>query len=259
MKFKWHSGEDEFKIKIPKGTVASSSEAYINAVKIAFEQYRTSVAAARQAFLAAIAAARSTYLTPTTTPATNTAPYIVTAAWANPSLVTGNSTTLSVRAGDNNSESNLIYTWTTTSIPTSTANPTFGANNGTNSAKDIAITFPRAGVYGFMVTVKDASNLTVTSLVTVTVNQTLTSITLSPATTTVSIGSSTGFTGAAFDQFSMTQSSTFSWSVLEGILGGSIVSNGTNAGIYTATTTTGTFHIIGSVGSKSATSTVTVQ
>ena len=112
----------------------------------------------------------------------NAAPTIATAAAASPSPVTGSTTLLSVLGADDNGEANLIYTWATTGSPPAAV--TFSAN-GTNAAKASTATFTKAGSYAFQVTVKDQGNLTVTSSVTVTVNPTLTSVVVSPASATV--------------------------------------------------------------------------
>ena len=58
---------------------------------------------------------------------------------------------------------------------------TFSANGG-NTAKNTTATFSQAGTYGFTVTITDPGGLTATSSVSVTVNQTLTAIAVSPAT-----------------------------------------------------------------------------
>jgi hypothetical protein len=343
--------DDELKIKVPKGTMTSSSEAFVAAVKTALQNYKNTVNQARIDLLNAIAAARAQFITSTPPVSTNTAPIVQTAAGANPSNVSGTTTTLSVLGSDDKPESQLTYTWSFVK-PLNAVNPTFSVN-GTNSAKNTLVTFVSPGTYTFTVTIRDAGNLTVqsstnvtvtnnapvitttatanpspvsgttstlsvqatddsgpgnltyswtttakpgsvfpsfsvnnsnsasTTVVTfpqagsytfrvvvtdsnalsaessvnVTVNQSLTSVSVSPATTTVSTGSSTTFTGSAFDQFNLPQSAVFNWSIFEGILGGSINS----LGVYTASTTTGTFHVIGTTNSKSATSTVTVQ
>jgi hypothetical protein len=112
----------------------------------------------------------------------NNAPTIATAAKATPNPVTASTTALSVLGADDNGEANLTYTWATTGTPPAAV--TFSAN-GTNAAKNSTATFTKAGSYNFQVTVKDQGNLTVTSAIAVTVNQTPTSIVVSPASATV--------------------------------------------------------------------------
>src|SRR5207249_6289265 len=110
---------------------------------------------------------------------------------------------------------------------------TFNAN-GTNAAKNVVATFTRAGSYSFQVTIKDQNNLTVTSSVNVTVNATLTTITVAPSSATVVIGLTQQFTATGADQFgvALTTQPSFSWTVTTG---GSISSTG----LFTAGTTTG--------------------
>jgi hypothetical protein len=260
LKFKLHENEEEFKIRIPRGTNASSSQAFVTAVKAAHTEFINAIRLARTNFLNAIKAARLTYLTPTSTPPTsptNTAPFITISANANPTTITGNSTNLSVLGDDaTGGESNLIYSWTVISKPTSSI-VTFSAN-GTNASKNTTMTVNSAGTYQIQVTATDAGSLSATSMATVNATQTLSSVTVSPASTTVAMGSSTQFNASAFDQFTAPQSSGFTWSIFEGILGGTISSSG----LYTATSTTGTFHIIGAStidSNKRATSTVIVN
>src|SRR5207249_8718259 len=63
------------------------------------------------------------------------------------------------------------------------------------------------------VTIKNPSNLTATSSVNVTVNQTLTGISVSPSNATVPVGGTKQFTATATDQFSTALASqpSFAW------------------------------------------------
>ena len=105
-------------------------------------------------------------------------------------------------------------------------------------------TFTKAGSYSFQVTIRDQGNLTVTSSVNVTVNQTLTTITVSPASASVNTGATQQFTASAKDQFGTALSiqPSFSWTVSGG---GTISSSGlftagsTAGGPYTVTASTG--------------------
>ena len=103
-------------------------------------------------------------------------PTVATAASATPSPVTGTTTALSVLGADDGGEASLTYTWAATSKPSGAADPTYTAN-GSNAAKNTTATFSKAGSYTFQVTITDAGGLSTTSTVSVTVNQTLTSIT----------------------------------------------------------------------------------
>ena len=177
----------------------------------------------------------------------NVAPTVAVPAAANPATVIGTTTNLSVRGADRTGESNLTYTWSATGTPPAAV--TFSAN-GTNAAKNSIATFSKAGTYNLSVAITNGMGLTITSAVTVTVNQTLTgtNATISPAAMTVALGSSTQFNVYGMDQFGdaiATPLSNVTWSVYSG--SGSINSNGlytapvSGSGIATirATTTSG--------------------
>ena len=181
--------------------------------------------------------------------APNNPPTIATAASATPNPVTSSTTALSVLGADDKGEVNLIYTWATTGTPPAAV--TFSVN-GTNAAKNSTATFTKAGSYNFQVTVKDQGNLTVTSSVAVTVNQTLTSIAISPASATVNTSATQQFSAAARDQFgtNLTTQPAFTWSVSGGgtINASGLFTAGTTAGgPYTVTAKSGSLSGIGSV------------
>ena len=115
---------------------------------------------------------------------TNHAPTVATPASATPSPVTGTTTALAVLGADKDTgQSSLTYTWAATTVPNGASAPTFsvsGGSNGTNAAKNATATFSALGTYVFTVTITDPGGLTATSTVSVTVNQTLTTIVLSP-------------------------------------------------------------------------------
>ena len=153
----------------------------------------------------------------------NQPPVVATPAAATPSPVTGTTTALSVLGADDGGESNLTYTWQTTGSPPASVG--FSAN-GTNAAKNTTATFTKAGTYNFQVTITDAHGLTTTSTVSVTVNQTLSSITVSPSAAGLAYGQTQQYSATGFDQFGNVMSSqpTFTWSVPVG--GGSVDSTG---------------------------------
>ena len=161
----------------------------------------------------------------------NNPPTIAAAASANPNPVTGSTTALSVLGADDNGEASFTYTWATTGTPP--ASVSFSAN-GTNRAKNTTAAFTAAGTYSFQVTVKDQGNLTVASAVSLTVNRTLTSIVVAPASATVITSATQQFTATARDQFStnMPFQPSFTWTVS----GGGTVSAG---GLFTAGTSAG--------------------
>jgi hypothetical protein len=181
----------------------------------------------------------------------NQAPTVATPANASPATVTAKTTTLTVLGADDNPESALTYRWQTTgSVP---ATVSFSVNNS-NAAKSTVATFSKAGSYPMLVTITDAGGLTVTSAKTVTVNQTYTSILVSPASISVAPSGKAQFTGSRRDQFNnaMASQSTMSWSVS----GGGTVSS---SGLFTAGSTLGGPHTLTARNStKKSTATITI-
>jgi hypothetical protein len=177
-------------------------------------------------------------------------PIVVTPAQASDSPVTGTTTNLSVLGDDAAGEANLTYSWTAVNPP---AGVTFSANNS-NAAKNTIVTFTGAGSYTFMATITDAAGLSVTSSVTVTVNQTLTSIVVSPGSGSVSLGASQQFTAAAVDQFGnvMAAQPAVTWTVDSGT--GTIDANG----LYQAPATTGNDVVKAVASGLSGTAAVTI-
>ena len=178
----------------------------------------------------------------------NTVPTVATAATAAPSPVTGSSTVLSVLGADDGGESNLTYTWATTGTPPAVV--TFIAN-GTNAAKNTTATFSKAGSYAFQVTITDAGGLSTTSNVSVTVNQTLTTITVSPATASLSAGGTQQFTATGKDQFGVALATqpTFTWATTAGLIsaGGLLTAPSTSVNNGTVTASTGTVSSIAAI------------
>ena len=171
-------------------------------------------------------------------------------------VVSSTSTTvsLSVLGADAVGESNLAYTWTVTGTPP--ASVTF-TPNGTNSSKNTTAQLNSAGTYNFLVTITDiSSGLSVTSQVSYTVGQVLTSVSVSPATATVAVNTTEQFTATALDQFGVAmanQPTSFTWSVTAGGVG-SI----STTGLYSAPGGTGTATIQASTGTFSGTASVSV-
>jgi hypothetical protein len=180
----------------------------------------------------------------------NAAPTVEAAALATPNPVVGTTTALSVLGADDGGEAALKYTWSATGP----AAVTF-STNGSNAAKNCTATFTKAGSYSVQAVIQDAGGLTATSSVAVTVNQTLTTIVVSPATASVQVSTTRQFTASAADQFGATISPapTFTWTVS----GGGTIGSGT--GLFTAGTTAGgPFTVTATSGGKSGTASVTV-
>ena len=180
-------------------------------------------------------------------------PTITHAASATPSPVTGKSTVLSVSATDPAGTSGLVYTWITTGTPPAAVS--FSAN-GTNSAQSVIATFSSAGSYTFQVTVTDPSDYAVTSGVTVVVNQSLTTIKVSPSSITIAAGSEEQFTGSGYDQFGklMATQPALAWSVKSG--SGTIRAS---SGLYTAPNAAGTANVQAASGGVSGTASITIS
>jgi autotransporter-associated beta strand protein len=184
------------------------------------------------------------------------APTVATAAAALPSPVTGTTTNLSVLGADSDGggEPNLSYTWSTTGTPPAAVS--FSAS-GTNAAKNTTATFSAAGIYNFLVTITDLGGQSTTSAVSVTVNQTFTSVAVSPSPAAIGSGATEQFSATANDQFgaAMTTQPTFTWAVASGV--GSIDSS---SGLYTAPFASGAATVTatsGDVSSSPAAVTVT--
>ena len=142
----------------------------------------------------------------------NTSPIVLVPASANPNPVTGTTTTLTVVAADNGGVNNLTYTWAATASPT--GSKTTFSTNGTDHSQTSVVTFDKAGSYKFTVTISDGS-LSTTSSVDVMVEQTLTSVTVTPASVSLDTNATQQFTASAQDQFGnlMASQPNINWSV----------------------------------------------
>lgn len=180
----------------------------------------------------------------------NAAPTVATPAAASSNPVTGKTTALSVLGADDGGEPLLTYTWSV--VGTAPAAVTFSAN-GTNAAKTVTATFAAAGNYTLRATISDGA-LSTTSDVGVTVNQTLTSITVSPSTASVNVNATQQFTAVARDQFNVAMAiqPAIIWSIVSG--GGAINSTG----LYTAPSSAGSATIRATSGSIFGSATVSI-
>lgn len=181
----------------------------------------------------------------------NAPPTVATAASATPNPVTATTTNLGVLGSDDGGEGSLTYTWAATGTPPAAVG---FSPNGTNAAKNTVASFGKAGAYVLEATIADALGQTAKSSVNVTVNQTLTSVAVSPSSASVSAGGTQQFAANGSDQFGLAFSNqpVFAWT-LSG--GGTI----TSAGLFTAGTTAGgPFTVTASGGGKSGTASVTV-
>jgi hypothetical protein len=192
-------------------------------------------------------ASTATSLTISTT-SPNAAPTIATAASVNPTIATGTTAALSVLGADDGGQSNLTYTWVNTSAPAGGQLASFSIN-GTNSAANTTAIFHEIGTYTFDVVITDAGGLSVTSgTVSVTVNQTLSSISVAPTPNNLTAGQTQQLTANGYDQFGslMNVQPVFTWAVTAG--GGTV----SPAGIYTAPATGTLATVTATTGSLSA-------
>jgi hypothetical protein len=125
-------------------------------------------------------------------------PTITAAASATP--VTGKFTNLSVSATDPGGEANLTYTWTTLRKPPGAKDVIF-SDNGTNAAKEITGRFSKDGTFQFRVTVTNQSGGSVTSDVSVVVQQTGSDLRITPHKQEVKRGATLDFRAVVLDQF----------------------------------------------------------
>lgn len=173
------------------------------------------------------------------------APGVATAAHASPTSVTGVSTNLGAVGTDANGESNLTYTWSTTTAPALVG----FSINGTNAAKNTVATFSAPGNYSFLVTIRNGGGYFATSRVDVTVSATLTHITVRPSQTTTAANGMQRFTATATDQFGnpLAAQPNLAWSATAGSI--------STAGIFSAPATAGNVTINASaVGIQGSTS-----
>jgi hypothetical protein len=178
-------------------------------------------------------------------------PTITTPASATPNPVTGKTTKLSVGASDPAGASSLTYTWSTTG--SSPSGVTYSAN-GNNAAQTTTATFTQKGTYYFTVTVADPSGFTASSSVTVQVNQTLTSIKVTPNPVTLYVQAHQQFTANALDQFGkpMASQPVVKWTVASG---GGVINQ---YGYYSAPSTPGTAVVTAASGLIAGSAKITI-
>ena len=163
----------------------------------------------------------------TTISVLNSAPTVGTKATATTSsLKTAN---LSVSANDDGGPSNLTYTWQVTPMSPGATSATFSAN-GTSTSYDAVATFASAGTYEVTATITDAEGLSTTSSTTVEVEQVLTSVVVTAASSFSSLdtAATAQFSADAQDQFGndMSPQPNITWTATSGTIDSS--------GLYTA-------------------------
>ncbi|HZZ26911.1 MAG TPA: LamG-like jellyroll fold domain-containing protein, partial [Pirellulales bacterium] len=159
-------------------------------------------------------------------------PAVILAASASSNPVTTTSAALSVLGGDVTAgESALTYTWSTVGTPPAPVNFLV---NGTNAAKNTTATFTQAGTYNFQVAIDNpivGAAFVATSSVSVVVDQTLTSVLISPGAVNLTDGQTQAFSATGLDQFGNAFSTqpSFTWSLTNGSVG-----SVNSSGLYTA-------------------------
>ncbi len=130
------------------------------------------------------------------TVANGTPPVIAGMPSVTPRPVTGRTAALAVTATDDGGEGALGYTWSASGPAPVTFTP-----NGSNAARASTATFARAGTYLLVVVARDAAGLTDSASISVTVDATPTTVSITPAMVTVPRGGRVELTGAVVDQF----------------------------------------------------------
>jgi subtilisin-like proprotein convertase family protein len=183
-------------------------------------------------------------------------PSVSQQASASPNPVAGKTTTLTVAATAPNSDP-MTFTWSLVNGPASVSYSV----NGTAGASSTTATFSAWGSYTFQVTIKDTTTgetTTSTMQQAVTVQQSPTSIVVSPTSATVPQNGTKQFTATEYDQFGKTMKTqpTFTWSLTDANPVGTINSS---SGLYAAQSTAGIDTVQALAGSVSNTASVTVS
>ncbi len=127
-----------------------------------------------------------------------------------------------------------------------------GATGGTITSAGVYTAPTAAGTYHVIATSTADSTKTAAATVTVSASTAI-GVSISPATTALALNGTQTFTATVTN----TTNTSVTWSVEEGATGGTI----TSAGVYTAPTAAGTYHVIATStadSTKTATATVTV-
>ncbi|MGN6370531.1 MAG: LamG-like jellyroll fold domain-containing protein, partial [Phycisphaerae bacterium] len=178
-------------------------------------------------------------------------PVVAAPASASPLTVDNKTTTLSVLGADLSGETGLTYTWSAIGTP---PGPVSFSVNSSNAAKNVTATFSAAGTYTLQVTITNGANNSVTSDVTVQVNQTSTAIVVTPAAAAIPANLADLLSATELDQFNhpMAVQPSFAWTVSSGA--GAISA----AGLFTAPRSAGTSTVTASADGLSGNAVLTV-
>ncbi len=182
----------------------------------------------------------------------NARPFIVVPPSATPIPITGTMASLFVLADDPapGSEGDLTYAWTRVFGPQTVV----FSNNMNNGAKNVDVTFQRAGAYAFRVTATDLGNLSVSADLSVVVVPTATSVSIfNVPTAPINVGDARQFSASATDQFGqpLDTGEEITWSV-------SGCGTVTPTGRFTSTSV-GMCTVTASVGGRDATAMIRTE
>ena len=119
---------------------------------------------------------------------------------AAPAAVTTATCQLSAQGESTAGNSGITYTWSATTVPPGAAPPTFSVN-GSSAAQNSTATFYAPGTYIFTAAMADSAGDVAANTVTVVVEQTATSVVVSPSPVNVTAGAEQSFSAALEDQF----------------------------------------------------------
>lgn len=124
------------------------------------------------------------------------APTLVSMPSAFPPSVMGKSTVLRVLGSDESGEGTVQYVWSAQG-----PDQVVFAENDSNAAKNTTATFSKAGAYTLTATLKSVAGMTTTATVEVTVAQSLSGLSVTPAQLGVAPNATQRFSALATDQF----------------------------------------------------------
>ena len=154
--------------------------------------------------------------------------------------ISGTTALIAVLGSDAGGEDKLVYDWSVAGAPAG-GSASF-CLNGTNEAKNNAVTFTAAGVYDIAAKIVNPAGLSVVSSLEITVAQTLTRIVVTPGTAALQAGGTQQFAAEGFDQFqqAMAVQPAFTW-----VAGGGTI---TADGLFTAPAAGGGYSIAAQSG-----------
>jgi hypothetical protein len=142
--------------------------------------------------------------------------------------------------------------WSPVSLPTGATAPTF-STTGNGSSCTTTVGFAKAGTYVLSVTVNDSKGDSFTESITVVVDQTFTSIAVSPGSAGISPGATQQCTAQALDQFGnpLAAQPQFTWIASAGSI--------STTGLFTATSTaSGSVTVTAASGALSGKTSITI-